>query len=132
MTEDFLTLQRPRMRSFSQYATRIIQHFHQPPDPQVSQKGIMRDNLDFVALFVGMIRYRGADPNDQSTTTDIVITVAVPHIPGIVKDFTRGPQDVEAKTFEDKMRIPLVQKGQLVLDRILQTFDVTNEALLKT
>jgi len=120
------------MRSFSQYATRIIQHFHQPPESQVSQKGIMRDNPDFVALFVGMIRYRGANPNDDSTTTDIVITVAVPHIPGVVKDFIRGPQDVEAITFEDKMRIPLVQKGQLVLDRILQTFDVTIETLLKT
>jgi len=92
----------------------------------------MRDKPDFVALFIGMIRYRGADPEDHSTTTDIVLTVAVPHIPGIVKDFTRGTRDTAPKTMEDKMRIPLVRKGQLVLDRILQTLDVINEDLLRT
>jgi len=121
----------PRMQGFGQYAMEFFQHFdHLEDHDQVPLKGIKRDRPDWVAVYVGLIRYRGL-PGQEKRNTDIVITVSVPHIPGLVKDFTRKDDD-QPETKDERRKIPLVQKGRLVLDRILQTFDIIDEDLLVT
>lgn len=122
----------PRMRQFAQYATEFFQHFGHVDEEhnQGPLKGIKRDRPDWVAVCMGLIRYRGRQ-GQENRNTDVVISVSVPHISGLVEDFTREDDD-QPETYEETRKIPLVQKARLVLDRILQTFDVVDDSLLAT
>ncbi|GAB7337440.1 hypothetical protein MBLNU457_g2779t1 [Dothideomycetes sp. NU457] len=123
----------PRMRQFGQYQMEFFQRFDNLEDhDQVPLKGIKRDRPDWVAVYVGLIRYQG-QPGQEHRNTDIVITVSVPHIPGLVRNFTKEhDEDRPHETIQEKREIPLVQKGRFVLERMLQTFDIVNEELLAT
>lgn len=134
-----LGLVNPHMREFGQYAMEFFQTFDYVAEEheQVPLKGIKRDRPDWVAVYMGLIRYRG-QPGQENRNTDIVVYVSVPHIPGLVKDFTRDddddddePETIEER-IEERRKIPLVQKGRFILDRILQTFDIVDESLLAT
>ena len=82
------------------------------------RRGAWRELPDFIALFMGLIRYRPT----TGTDTDIVITVSVPHVPG---KFEPDPQSTGPLCHDSS----LMAKGALVRDRIVQSLEVVDDAL---
>jgi len=90
-----------------------------PGDTRRPVRSAPRQEVDFTALFLGLIRY---STPDAGATSDIVVTVAVPHVAG---EYDPALVDIGSKRFET----PLMEKGRMVADRILRTLEVVDDGL---
>jgi len=109
------------MRHVPQYEMIAIQTMtgNALADDRRRVRSASRQEPDFTALFLGLIRY--TTPG-AAATSDIVVTVAVPHAPG---EYDPALVDIASKKFET----PLMEKGKMIADRILQTLDVVDDGL---